>query len=296
MKKRKLTRKQIRALSMQGVLDRETTNLTAKFSQRRIQPKTNNQSKVFDAYYEGQNLFLYGYAGTGKTFLSMHLALEEVLNNYYNKLVIVRSVVPTRDMGFLPGKEQDKTKVYEQPYQQICADLFQRGDAYDILKNKQCVEFMATSFIRGITLHDSIVLIDECQNMSDHELNSIITRLGDNSKLIICGDFRQSDLQKERSGFHQTMKIFRKMKSMSLIEFNISDIVRSGFVKDYIIAREQLKDEKFYNRPNFFPETETRYDRWSETLRTGGGRYSNSLPISNDSFSQAVKGSYQTMA
>lgn len=294
--KQKLTRKQIRALSMQGIMEKETTNLTHKFSQRRIAPKTENQARVFDAYHQGSNLFLYGYAGTGKTFLSMHLALEEVLNSRYNKLVIVRSVVPTRDMGFLPGKEQDKTKVYEQPYNQICADLFQRGDAYDILKNKQCVEFMATSFIRGITLHDCIVLIDECQNMSDHELNSIITRLGDNSKLIICGDFRQSDLTKERSGFHHTMKVFKRMKSMSMIEFNIDDIVRSGFVKEYIIAREQLKDETIYTRPNFFPQAEKSYDRWSETLRAGGGRYSNSLPISNDSFSQAVKGSYQGVA
>lgn len=291
----KLTRKQLRSLKMQGVIELETHNLSVKFTQRKIRPKTLNQQLVFESYNNQQHLFLYGYAGTGKTFLSMHLALEEVLQGVYNKLVIVRSVVPTRDMGFLPGKLEEKAAVYEQPYHQICADLFQRGDAYDILKKKCHVEFMPTSFVRGITLHDSIVLIDECQNMTDHELNSIITRLGDNSKLIICGDVRQSDL-KEKSGFNEILNIFKRMRCMDMIEFQMDDIVRSGFVKEYIIARERLKDENIQQRPYIFSEVKTGYDRWSQTLRTGGGRYSNSLPISNDSFSQAVKGCYQAVA
>lgn len=291
---KKLTRKQVRSLTMQGVMDTET-KFTQKFKQRRILPKTVNQEKVFNSYEQGKHLFLYGYAGTGKTFLSMHLALESVLNGEYNKLVIIRSVVPTRDMGFLPGKLEEKIKAYEQPYEQICSDLFNRGDAYSLLKSKGVVEFMATSFIRGITLNNCIVLIDECQNMNDHELNSVITRLGDYSKLIICGDLRQTDLNREESGFKEVLRIFKRMNILDRIEFTVNDIVRSGFVKDYIIAREKIKDENFYKRSNFFPEVRKSYDQRS-TLLHQGGRYSNSLPVSNDSFSQAVQGSYKGLA
>lgn len=291
---KRLTRKQVRSLTMQGVIE-NGVKFTPKFKQRKITPKTFNQQRVFDSYSKDKHLFLYGYAGTGKTFLSIHLALDSVLKGDYNKLIIIRSVVPTRDMGFLPGKIEEKIKAYEHPYEQICCDLFNRGDTYSLLKSQGLVEFMATSFIRGITLDKCIVLIDECQNMNDHELNSVITRLGDNSRLIICGDLRQTDLQKETSGFKQTLDIFKKMRIMDRIEFEINDIVRSGFVKEYIIAREKVKDENIYKKSNFFPEVRESYDQRSTLLRQGG-RYANSLPLSNDSFSQAIQGSYKGMA
>ena len=159
-----------------------------------------------------------------------------------HKLIIIRSAVPTRDIGFLPGTEKEKTAIYEQPYKDICVELFQRGDAYDILKSKHLVEFMTTSFIRGITLRDSYIIVDECQNMSFHELDSIITRIGEGCRVIFCGDFRQSDLkaEAEKKGLHTFVKILKVTEYFDLIDFDIKDIVRSGFVKDYITAKEVL--------------------------------------------------------
>ena len=144
------------------------------FELRHIQPLTVNQERVFDAYYAGQNLMLHGYAGTGKTFLSSYLAIKDVLtSDIYKKVVIIRSVVPSRDMGFLPGTEKQKAEVYEQPYQEICDDLFGRGDGYKILKIKGLVEFTTTSFLRGTTFNDSIIIVDECNNMSFQEIDTV---------------------------------------------------------------------------------------------------------------------------
>ena len=157
-----------------------------------IEPLTRNQLRAFES---DKNLVLHGCAGTGKTFISCYLAFDDMTKNQYEKLVIIRSAVPTRDIGFLPGTEKEKSSVYEEPYYDISIDLFGRGDAYQILKTKRLVHFMTTSYIRGITLRDAVILIDECQNMSFHELDSIITRVGENCRVIFCGDFSQSDLK-----------------------------------------------------------------------------------------------------
>lgn len=189
---------------------------------------------------------LHGTAGTGKTFLSMYLAIDDVVSGEsdQNKIVIVRSVVPTRDMGFLPGNAKEKTRVYESPYYAICSELFDRGDAYELLKTKGMVEFMSTSYVRGITLSDCYIIIDECQNMSFQELNSIITRAGDRARFIFCGDIRQDDLSSERhkeySGITDFMRIINKMSMFESIEFGTDDIVRSKLVKEYIIQRDAL--------------------------------------------------------
>ena len=213
------------------------------FELRHIQPLTVNQEKVFDAYYAGANLMLHGYAGTGKTFLSTYLALKEVLeNDIYKKVVIIRSVVPSRDMGFLPGTEKQKAEVYEQPYQEICDDLFGRGDGYKILKLKNLVEFTTTSFLRGMTFNDSIIIVDECENMTFSEIDTVMTRIGTNSKIIFSGDYRQTDLHKphEKTGIKELMAITRRMPSFDHIEFCIEDIVRSGVVKEYIIQKTEM--------------------------------------------------------
>jgi len=213
------------------------------FELRHIQPLTINQERVFDAYYAGQNLMLHGYAGTGKTFLSSFLALKDVLTgDTYKKVVIIRSVVPSRDMGFLPGTEKQKAEVYEQPYQEICDDLFGRGDGWKILKLKGFVEFTTTSFLRGTTFNDSIIIVDECNNMTFQETDTVMTRIGNNSRIIFCGDYRQSDLHKphEKTGIRELMGITRRMPSFDHIEFNIEDIVRSGVVKEYIIQKTEM--------------------------------------------------------
>jgi phosphate starvation-inducible protein PhoH len=211
---------------------------------RRIQPLTENQARTFEAYQNGKNLLLHGLAGTGKTFVSLYLALDELLKrNGYKRIVIVRSTVPTRDVGFMPGKLPEKVANYELPYHAICAELFNRGDAYDILKHRMQIEFPTTSFIRGMTMNDSIVIADEINNMTFHELDSVITRIGSNCKLIMCGDFRQSDLTKsaERAGLKSFMEILDAMGSFEYIEFGQDDIVRSEMVKEYIITKDRLQ-------------------------------------------------------
>ena len=190
---------------------------------------------------------LHGIAGTGKSFISMYLGLSDILseNSNYKKLVIVRSVVPTRDMGFLPGSDREKTKVYEAPYYAICTELFGRGDAYEYLKTKGLIEFMSTSFIRGITLNDCIVVVDECQNMDWGELSSIITRIGNNCKILFCGDYRQSDFRNREKDSKKDivnfMKVLQNMNSFfSFIEFQSDDIVRSALVKKFIVTVDDL--------------------------------------------------------
>ena len=206
-----------------------------------IQPLTENQRRVFNLYDDAKIMLLHGVAGTGKTFIALYHALEEVLDksNQYEKVVIVRSAVPSRDIGHLPGDEKEKTEVYTEPYIDICKSLFGRKDAYQRLNEQGCIQFLVTSFVRGLTLEDSIIIVDECQNMTDMELNSIITRVGDRSKIIFCGDFRQTDLYKktDMSGLKKFMAIADMMPSFKIIEFGVEDIVRSSLVKEYIIAR-----------------------------------------------------------
>jgi phosphate starvation-inducible PhoH-like protein len=214
-----------------------------KLALQRINPLTYNQQKTFEEYRKGQHLLLHGTAGTGKTFISLYLALKDLLEtNLYENIIVVRSIVPTRDIGFLPGNQKEKSKAYESPYYAIFSELFNRGDAYDIFRNKRVINFVPTSFIRGVTIRDSIIIADEVQNFTFHECDSVITRMGDNCRILFCGDFRQSDLIKssDRDGIHDFMHILRTMHSFSTIEFTQDDIVRSGIVKEYIVTKEEL--------------------------------------------------------
>jgi len=226
--------------------NKNTQNAQVKnhFELRKISPLTPNQQRTFDAYDRGQNLILHGFAGTGKTYISLYLALEEVLESspIYDKIIIVRSVVPSRDVGFLPGNIKEKTRVYEEPYKEICDDLFGRGDGYDILKMRNIIHFTTTSFLRGVTFNNAIVIVDELQNMSFGELDTVMTRLGDRSKVIFCGDFRQTDLtnEKDKSGLISFINITKRMNRFDYIEFEKTDIVRSGLVKEYIIQRTEM--------------------------------------------------------
>ena len=215
-----------------------------------IKPITENQKIAFKAYKDKQNLFLYGAAGTGKTFISLYLALQEVLKNDtpYDCVYIVRSAVPTREIGFLPGDEEDKTALFQVPYQNMVKFMFEMpgekevGTLYDRLKNQGSLMFLTTSFLRGITLDNAIIIVDECQNLTFHELDTIITRVGQDSKIMFCGDFFQTDLNKnnDKSGMVPFMKILDAMDSFANIEFTIGDIVRSGFVKEYLINKIKL--------------------------------------------------------
>ena len=215
-----------------------------------IKPLTPSQEKVFDAFSKQKNLYLYGAAGTGKTFIGMYLALQEILNEQssYDKLYIVRSLVPTREIGFLPGDHDDKAELYQIPYQNMVRYMFKMPDdasfdmLYANLKAQETISFWSTSFLRGTTLDNSIVLVDESQNLNFHELDSIITRLGVNTKIIFAGDAAQTDLVKtnERDGILDFMKIIQGMDEFEMVEFGIQDIIRSGLVKSYLINKLNL--------------------------------------------------------
>jgi phosphate starvation-inducible PhoH-like protein len=215
---------------------------------RVIEPLTVSQKKVFAAYKKNNHLCLSGCAGTGKTFLALYLALEEILKgeSKVEKIIIVRSIVPTRDIGFLPGDRAEKESTYLYPYIAICAELFQDPQAWNKLVAQKKIEFLTTSFVRGITLHNAVVIIDEMQNLTFHELDSIITRLGENCRLIMCGDYYQSDFEKskDKSGILEFMEIIDQMKYFYSIEFGWQDIVRSGLVRDYIMTKEIVQKER----------------------------------------------------
>ena len=215
-----------------------------------IEPLTENQKVMFDAWDEGKMIYAYGVAGTGKTFVALYKALKEVLNEYtpYEKIYIVRSLVATREIGFLPGDHEDKSSLYQIPYKNMVQSMFEMPDdnsyemLYDNLKAQETISFWSTSFIRGTTLDNAIVIIDECQNLNFHELDSIITRVGQDSKIIFCGDAAQTDLQKisERTGIIDFQRILQNMEEFALVEFGVEDIVRSGLVKSYLINKINL--------------------------------------------------------
>ena len=215
-----------------------------------VEPITENQKKMVADYDSGKHLFTYGCAGTGKTFMALYLALRDVLdeNTPYDKVYIVRSLVATREIGFLPGTHEDKSELYQVPYKNMVRNMFHMPDQtsfdmlYDNLKDQETISFWSTSFLRGTTLDDAIVIVDESQNLNFHELDSIITRVGQDSKIVFCGDINQSDLQRtnERNGILDFQRILQGMEEFEEIEFGISDIVRSGLVKSYLISKMTL--------------------------------------------------------
>tara|TARA_B100000676_G_scaffold312558_1_gene387411 strand:+ start:1647 stop:2387 length:741 start_codon:yes stop_codon:yes gene_type:complete len=241
-----MSRKKRRQLRQDGVIDKKNKLNQSKFSLRDVTREynlTDKQQQVIQSYDEGNNLILHGLAGTGKTWLACYLGIDDVISGgNYNKVILFRSVVPTRDMGFLPGSVKQKAQIYEEPYRAVYNELFGRGDAYEILKTKNLVEFSTTSFLRGLTFDHTIIVVDEVNNMSFHELDSLITRSGKNTKIIFCGDFRQSDLTNstEREGLKRFFDILNNIDGFDYFEFEENDIVRSRLVKSYIIAKHRM--------------------------------------------------------
>jgi predicted ribonuclease YlaK len=214
-----------------------------------IEPLTHNQKALFDAYEKGQNIVAYGAAGTGKTFITLYNAIKDVMNENlpYEKVYLVRSLVSTREIGFLPGDHEDKSSLYQIPYKNMVKYMFEMSSDADFemlygnLKTQETIKFWSTSFLRGTTIDNSIIIVDEFQNLNFHELDSIITRVGENCKIMFCGDGTQSDLIKtnERNGIVDFLKILRRMPSFDIIEFDLNDIVRSGIVKEYLLAKSE---------------------------------------------------------
>lgn len=244
VKQRRLSRREKRR--QERDMDHMVNILNTKFGMRQIKPLTPAQSDLFDSYKRGYNLAAIGTAGTGKTMCATYLALQDVLEKgEYERIVIIRSAVQTREQGFVPGTLQQKEAIFEAPYVDIVNDLFGRGDAYQILKQKGMIHFTTSSNIRGLTFDNSVIIVDECQSMTYHELDTIITRVGESSKIVFCGDTRQDDLKQSRnradiSGLDSFLRVLDAIPSFTTVQFGIEDIVRSGLVKEYIIAKERI--------------------------------------------------------
>lgn len=213
-----------------------------------FKPLTENQKKFFDAYRLGDYFIaLHGVAGTGKTFCALYKAIEEVLDksNPFNQIIIVRSAVQGREIGHLPGDVNEKMEIFQQPYRQICETLFDRKDAWDRLEEQHHIQFISTSFIRGMSFDNAIIIVDEMQNLNYEEIDTVMTRVGHMSKIIWCGDYRQTDLNKKKNDVTGILKFFdiaMHMKAFTRIEFTVDDIVRSSLVKDYILAKMKYED------------------------------------------------------
>lgn len=210
---------------------------------KNIKPKTDAQQEMFQLWFSGKHVCASGSAGTGKTFLALYLALNELFTQRCRRIIIVRSTVATRDIGFLPGTLEEKTLQYELPYHDICCELLGRKNTYQDMKDAGMIEFMTTSFVRGLTWDNAIVIIDEGQNMTFHEINSVMTRIGENSRIILTGDTKQTDLSEGKKhlgleGMSQALRVFDNMESFASVHFTKYDIVRSEFVKSWIIACE----------------------------------------------------------
>lgn len=219
---------------------------TIKFGDlKKISAKTQTQEDFLTSYHDADAHVLSGSAGTGKTFLAAYAALYDVLNpeSWFDRIVILRSAVSSRDIGFLPGTETEKLEPLEAPYHEIFSDLLGRKDAYEKLKNMELIQFTSTSFLRGVTFKNSIVIVDESQNCSWEELSTICSRVGENTKLIVIGDGKQDDLIQKKndvSGFREFLSVSRRMAEFRHFRFVSDDIVRSGFCKSWIIACENL--------------------------------------------------------
>ncbi len=219
--------------------------LDSSFKLKKIVPLTEAQIDTFEAWDENFNLFLYGSAGSGKSYISLYLALQELLkkNSEYHKIYIIRSAVEGRAIGFLPGDLNEKIEVFTHPYIPIVNDLFGRGDAFEIAKQKDAIRFLTTSHLRGLTFDNCIIIVDEVQNMNYEEAKTVITRVGKDTKIIFCGDIAQNDLYRSKydtSGMDKFMNVIDKMDCFEMIEFCVDDIVRSGITKEFILAELEV--------------------------------------------------------
>lgn len=210
-----------------------------------IRALTPAQEDLFHAWYNESHLIAHGTAGTGKTYLALYLAFQDILDkrSACDKIIIVRSNVMTREVGHLPGTLEEKMSEFERPYREICTELFGRKSTYDDMKAAGLITFMPTSSVRGLTWYNSIVFVDEAQNLNFHEIDSIMTRVGHNSRVIITGDIPQSDLShsgRDKSGMKDLLNVANNMQDVTSIRFTRNDIVRGEFVKSWICATEDL--------------------------------------------------------
>lgn len=213
---------------------------------KEVYPKTHAQEQFFEAFYNGYHPIATGTAGSGKSFISIYLGLEAIFDTQspYRKLMICRSAVSSRDLGYLPGTVDEKISIFKRPYVSIVNELLGRDDAFEILEKRGYIEFCSTSFLRGTTINDTIIFLDEIQNLSSVELHTVVTRIGRDSALVLAGDFMQNDLNHGESGLREFCEIAKRVKDFKIIAFQEKDIVRNSFIRDYIIAKNAVEKER----------------------------------------------------
>lgn len=212
-----------------------------------VRPRTSRQAEALQAWFQGHHVGLLGTAGSGKSFLAAYMALRGLTEAEVDRLVIVRSAVQSRDQGFLPGTDEEKMAPFETPYRGLFAELFPlRPNAYDDMKRAGLVEFVSTSFLRGITIDRAVIIVEEVQNMDFDEINTVMTRAGNGTRIILTGDTRQNDLSRDRrgiSGLARMRQVAKSVPSIALFDFTREDIVRSDFVKQWITAVEDTSED-----------------------------------------------------
>lgn len=213
---------------------------------KNIKPISSAQRMLFESYLAHDNhVVANGFPGTGKTYLSFWLGLNSVLSpdEPQDRIIVVRSAVPARDIGFLPGDAKEKMAPFEVAYKDIVHDLIGKSTSYEDMCEAGKIEFMPTSFLRGLTWDNAVVILDEIQNLTWQEIHTVMTRIGKNTRVLVCGDVSQNDLQNKRNeetGIGNFLTVAERMNTFDIVNFTKHDVVRSGFVKDWILAKEDL--------------------------------------------------------
>lgn len=217
-------------------------------------PLTENQKRVLKSRKD--HLLVQGPAGTAKTYSVLARGLVKVSAGDVDQIIIIRSPVEIRKIGHLPGDADEKMDPYAAPYIGLLAEISPKMN-YRALVSKRLLCFTPTTFLRGTTFHNSFVIVDEYQNLSEHELDTVMTRVGQGTQLCVVGDpAAQSDLPRHEQGEQaDIIDTFASMECVDHVQFSVEDVVRSGFVKDYHIARSEraaglpLPDRLFGGRP-----------------------------------------------
>ncbi|RHJ92420.1 PhoH family protein [Parabacteroides bouchesdurhonensis] len=210
-----------------------------------IVARTDNQQKLVKAFEENDLVFATGPAGSGKTFVAIALAVKALKNKQVRKIILSRPAVEAGEkLGFLPGEMKDKLDPYLQPLYDALQDMIPGAKLKEYMENN-VIQIAPLAFMRGRTLNDAVIILDEAQNTTTHQIKMFLTRLGMNAKMIVTGDITQIDLPSTAtSGLVQAMQILNKVNGIGKIEFNKKDIVRHKLVQRIVEAYDKFDDKK----------------------------------------------------
>ena len=230
--------KQTKADSVKGVL-------VYSISGRPIKSRSENQQQLIDAYEKNDMVFAVGPAGTGKTYLSIALAVKALKEKAIKKIILSRPAVEAGEkLGFLPGDMKDKIDPYLQPLYDALEDMIPAVKLQDMME-KHIIQIAPLAFMRGRTLSDAVVILDEAQNTTSQQIRMFLTRMGMNTKMIITGDLTQIDLPREqRSGLKEALKILDGVEGIGVVKLGQKDIVRHKLVTRIVNAYDKYDKER----------------------------------------------------